>query len=52
VNNNGDQRIQEYSDDAFRRLHLASGPWIVVLDYPPAPAPPQLIAWWENKPKK
>lgn len=46
VNNNGDQRIQKYSDDAFRRLHLASGPWCVILDYPPAPAPPELREWW------
>lgn len=50
VNNNGDQRIQEYSDEAFRRLHLASGQWCVILDYPPAPAPPKYLAWWKNTP--
>jgi hypothetical protein len=34
VNNNGDPRIQEYSESAYRSLPLASGPWIVILDYP------------------
>lgn len=48
VNNNGDQRIQLYSDEAFRRLHLASGEWCVILDYPPAPAPPVELAWWQD----
>ena len=26
-NNNSPQKIDEYSEDEFRRLHLASGPW-------------------------
>lgn len=47
VNNNGDQRIQAYSDAAFRRLHLASGQWCVILDYPAAPAPAKVRAWWD-----
>jgi hypothetical protein len=48
VNNNGDQRIQEYDDAAFRRLHLASGRWCVILDYPPAPAPARYVQWWRE----
>lgn len=47
VNNNGDQHVQPYDDPAFRRLHLASGQWCVILDYPPAPAMPRVAAWWE-----
>ena len=47
VNNNGDQRRQEYSDEAFRQLHLASGQWCVILDYPPAPAPAKVREWWK-----
>jgi hypothetical protein len=49
VNNNGDQRIQEYDDAAFRRLHLASGQWCVILDYPPAPAPARIVEWWREE---
>ena len=45
-NNNSPQRIDEYDDAAFRRLHLASGQWIVILDYPPHPARPAYVAWW------
>lgn len=47
VNNNGDQHIQEYDEQAFRRLHLASGQWCVILDYPPAPATPVIKEWWK-----
>ena len=47
VNNNGDQKIQEYDNAAFTRLHLASGRWCVVLDYPPAPAPGKVREWWK-----
>jgi hypothetical protein len=47
VNNNGDQRIQEYSNQAFTNLHLASGRWCVILDYPPAPAPGKVREWWK-----
>jgi hypothetical protein len=45
-NNNSPGRIDTYSDAAFRRLHLASGPWVVVLDSPPHPARPRYLAWW------
>lgn len=45
-NNNSTRKIDEYSDDGFRRLHLASGQWVVVLDYPPHPARPEYRKWW------
>lgn len=45
-NNNSPRRIDRYSDEQFRRLHLASGQWIVILDYPPHPARPQYVRWW------
>lgn len=44
-NNQTPGRIDEYDDAAFRRLHMSSGPWIVVLAKP-ASAPPQLDQWW------
>ena len=46
VNNNGDQRVDTYTDDQFRRLHLASGQWCVILDYPPHPARAAYKKWW------
>lgn len=45
-NNNSTGRIDEYSDEAFRRLHRASGPWIVIIDRPPQPPTPIYAAWW------
>lgn len=47
-NNNSTGRIDEYSDAAFRRLHLASGQWIVILDYPPHPERPEYVNWWQR----
>lgn len=44
-NNNSTHRIDEYSDAEFRRLHLASGPWVVVLK-DAAPATPEYHPWW------
>lgn len=45
-NNNSTSRVDEYTWDQFRRLHLASGQWIVVIDrQPPAPVP-QYVRWW------
>jgi len=44
-NNNSTGKVDEYSEDAFKRLHLASGPWIVVLQRPSSENP-QLIEWW------
>lgn len=46
VNNNGDQRVDVYSDAQFRRLHEASGEWCVILDYPAHPARPAYRKWW------
>jgi len=45
-NNNSPSRIDEYDEASFRRLHLASGQWVVVLDYPPHPARPRYFRWW------
>jgi hypothetical protein len=45
-NNNSPQRIDEYTDAEFRKLHLASGPWVVILDAPPHPVRPKYVAWW------
>ena len=50
-NNNSPQKIDVYTDAAFDRLHAASGPWIVVLDYPPHPSQPEYVQWW-IKPKR
>jgi hypothetical protein len=46
-NNNSPQRIDEYSEDEFRRLHMASGPWVVVPDEPAPAPPPRVVAWWQ-----
>ena len=45
-NNNSPHRIDEYDEAGFRRLHLASGQWIVILDYPPHPTRPRYVRWW------
>jgi hypothetical protein len=45
-NNNSTHRIDTYSDSAFRRLHLASGQWCVILDVTPCPPPPVYSQWW------
>jgi hypothetical protein len=46
-NNQSPSRIDSYSDEGFRRLHLASGQWVVILDAPPHPARPHYVNWWE-----
>lgn len=46
-NNNSPIRIDEYSEAGFRKLHLASGPWVVILEGPPHPARPQYVRWWD-----
>jgi len=46
-NNNSPQRIDEYSEAGFRQLHLASGPWVVILDAPPHPVRPEYVRWWD-----
>jgi hypothetical protein len=44
-NNNSTQKIDEYTEDQFKRLHMASGPWIVVLRRPSSENP-ELVKWW------
>ena len=39
-NNNEPRVIRKYDDASFRRLHYASGPWVVIFDYPPDPPNP------------
>lgn len=46
-NNNSPQKIDEYSEKEFRRLHEASGYWAVFLIGPPASAIPEYVKWWE-----
>lgn len=46
-NNQTPRRIDVYDDAAFRRLHLASGQWCVILDAPPAAPRPKFVKWWE-----
>ena len=46
-NNNSTHKIDEYSEDGFRRLHLASGRWCVILDTPSPPPLPRYVNWWE-----
>jgi hypothetical protein len=45
-NNNSPQRVDSYSWEEFRRLHLSSGQWVVVLDLPPPAPVPQYVRWW------
>jgi hypothetical protein len=45
-NNNSPSRIDEYTWESFRRLHLASGQWVVILDTPAPPPPPLYSDWW------
>jgi len=45
-NNNSPERIDTYDEAGFRRLHLASGQWVVILDYPPHPVRPRYVRWW------
>lgn len=44
-NNQTPGKIDSYTDADFRRLHMASGPWIVVLKNPAA-EPPEIVEWW------
>ena len=45
-NNNSPSRIDQYDEASFRRLHLASGQWVVILDYPPHPERARYARWW------
>lgn len=44
--NNSPWKIDAYDEESFRRLHLASGQWVVILDYPPHPDRPAYSKWW------
>lgn len=46
-NNNSTHKIDQYTDEQFRRLHAASGPWVVVLKEA-SPDVPKVHPWWEN----
>lgn len=45
-NNNSPTKIDEYTWEGFKRLHLASGQWVVVLKTPAPPAIPVFVKWW------
>lgn len=45
-NNNSTSRIDEYTEEQFRRLHAASGPWVVILQRPSSENP-VLVEWWK-----
>lgn len=45
-NNNSPQRIDAYTEEEFRRLHLASGPWVIVPAEPAPAPPPRVVEWW------
>jgi len=44
--NNSTQRIDSFDWPTFRAKHYQSGPWIVILDYPPHPKRPVYKEWW------
>ena len=48
-NNNSTGTVDEYTEQGFRRLHEASGPWIVVPDEPSPAPPPRIVPWWQLK---
>lgn len=45
-NNNSPQKIDRYTEQQFRALHAASGPWCVILQKPSS-APPTMVHWWK-----
>jgi hypothetical protein len=47
-NNNSTSKIDEYTEEQFRRHHLSSGEWIVIIKSPPPPAMPEYSAWWQR----
>lgn len=36
----------QWTEAEFRRHHLASGQWVVILKTPPPPMPPLYVKWW------
>lgn len=51
-NNNSTSVIDEYTEDGFRRLHMASGPWVVIPDEPASAPPPRIVEWWKLPPRQ
>lgn len=45
-NNNSTHKVDSYTNSEFRRLHLSSGAWVVILDGPATPPPPTYVQWW------
>lgn len=45
-NNWGKWVADEYSPADFRRVHAASGPWIVIPKGPPPAPKPRYVKWW------
>ena len=39
-------KVNEYTESEFRRHHLNSGQWIVILKTPPPPHKPIYVKWW------
>jgi hypothetical protein len=37
----------EWTEAEFKRNHLASGPWVVILKTPPPPMMPVYVEWWK-----
>lgn len=38
--------VAEYTESEFRKHHLASGQWVVILKTPPPPPPAVYLKWW------
>ena len=47
VVDNNIRTVDWYSDAEFTRVHLQSGPWVVIPDGPAPASPPEPTAWWE-----
>lgn len=45
-NNNSTSVIDEYTEEEFKRLHYASGTWVVILEKPSSKIP-QVVNWWD-----
>lgn len=43
---NTTDKTAEYTEAEFRRYHLASGQWVVILKTPPPPMTPTYVKWW------
>lgn len=48
-NNNSTFKFDPYTPEQFRSLHMASGPWCVILKTPPPPAYPSFEPWWVQR---